>query len=101
MNSLSVRACMHTLSTLHADGVQARGYVAAAACCSAAFRCCVGFAVAGYYYRLDKLTGDEWGCMCPDADFTWKSVAVELMLQYVKRTQGSFIENKVRPDPKP
>ncbi|CDJ29186.1 trehalose-6-phosphate synthase domain-containing protein, putative [Eimeria mitis] len=48
----------------------------------------------GYYYRLDKITGDEWGCMCPDADFTWKSVAVELMLQYVKRTQGSFIENK-------
>ncbi|OEH79151.1 trehalose-6-phosphate synthase domain-containing protein [Cyclospora cayetanensis] len=48
----------------------------------------------GYYYRLDRLTGDEWGCMCPDADFTWKSVAMELMLQYVKRTQGSFIENK-------
>ncbi|CDI79935.1 trehalose-6-phosphate synthase domain-containing protein, putative, partial [Eimeria acervulina] len=45
----------------------------------------------GYYYRLDKLTGDEWGCMCPDADFTWKSVAVELMLQYVKRTQGELL----------
>lgn len=48
----------------------------------------------GYYYRLDKLTGDDWSCMCLDADFMWKSVAMELMLQYVKRTQGSFIENK-------
>ncbi|KAL8430647.1 hypothetical protein Efla_005132 [Eimeria flavescens] len=48
----------------------------------------------GYYYRLDKLTGDDWSCMCPDADFTWKSVAMEMILQYVKRTQGSFIENK-------
>ncbi|KAL8272770.1 hypothetical protein Esti_003320 [Eimeria stiedai] len=48
----------------------------------------------GYYYRLDKLTGDDWSCMCPDADFTWKSIAMEIILQYVKRTQGSFIENK-------
>ncbi|KFG61324.1 trehalose-phosphatase [Toxoplasma gondii RUB] len=32
--------------------------------------------------------------MSRQTDFTWKQVAIELMLQYVKRTQGSFIENK-------
>lgn len=50
---------------------------------------------AGFYYRVPGITGDQWHCMSRQRDFTWKQVAIELMLQYVKRTQGSFIENKV------
>lgn len=49
----------------------------------------------GFYYRVPGITGDQWHCMSRQRDFTWKQVAIELMLQYVKRTQGSFIENKV------
>ncbi|CBZ50187.1 trehalose-6-phosphate synthase of likely plant origin, related [Neospora caninum Liverpool] len=48
----------------------------------------------GFYYRVPGITGDQWHCMSRQTDFTWKQVAIELMLQYVKRTQGSFIENK-------
>ncbi|KFG39981.1 trehalose-phosphatase, partial [Toxoplasma gondii FOU] len=54
----------------------------------------------GFYYRVPGITGDQWHCMSRQTDFTWKQVAIELMLQYVKRTQGSFIENKSCSDSK-
>lgn len=48
----------------------------------------------GFYYKLPIVTGEEWHCMEQNPDFTWKLTAFELMRQFVKRTQGSFIENK-------
>ena len=50
----------------------------------------------GFYYRNPKLSGDKWFCMGSEGDelMAWKNIAFELMVQYVKRTQGSFIENK-------
>lgn len=47
----------------------------------------------GFYYRL-PMTGDQWHCMKPNPDYTWRSYAFEIMRQFVKRTQGSFIESK-------
>ena len=32
--------------------------------------------------------------MVQKPDYSWKSYAFEIMRQFVKRTQGSFIENK-------
>jgi len=48
----------------------------------------------GFYYKLPMATGDQWHCMTQNPDCTWKSYAFEIMRQFVKRTQGSFIENK-------
>ncbi|CAE8675446.1 unnamed protein product, partial [Polarella glacialis] len=48
----------------------------------------------GFYYRLPITTGDKWHCMVQQPDYTWKTHAFEIMRQFVKRTQGSFIENK-------
>lgn len=48
----------------------------------------------GFYYKLPIATGDQWHCMVANPDYTWKSYAFEIMRQFVKRTQGSFIENK-------
>jgi len=48
----------------------------------------------GFYYKLPIATGDQWHCMAQNPDCTWKSYAFEIMRQFVKRTQGSFIENK-------
>lgn len=48
----------------------------------------------GFYYKLPIATGDQWHCMVSKPDNTWKSNAFEIMRQFVKRTQGSFIENK-------
>lgn len=33
--------------------------------------------------------------MAESVDFEWKHIVLELMNQYARRTQGSFIENKV------
>jgi len=48
----------------------------------------------GFYYKLPALTNDQWHCQKSNPDYTWKSYAFEIMRQFVKRTQGSFIENK-------
>mmetsp|Transcript_73598 Transcript_73598/g.204527 ORF Transcript_73598/g.204527 Transcript_73598/m.204527 type:complete len:1125 (+) Transcript_73598:84-3458(+) len=48
----------------------------------------------GFYYKLPLATDDQWHCMVQNPDYTWKSYAFEIMRQFVKRTQGSFIENK-------
>jgi len=48
----------------------------------------------GFYYKLPKETGDHWQCLDPNADYTWKTYAFEIMKQFVKRTQGSRIEHK-------
>lgn len=32
--------------------------------------------------------------MSANVDYTWKKIQFELMKQYVRRTQGTFIENK-------
>eukprot|EP00929_Paragymnodinium_shiwhaense_P113217 TRINITY_DN8147_c0_g2_i1.p1 TRINITY_DN8147_c0_g2~~TRINITY_DN8147_c0_g2_i1.p1 ORF type:complete len:1190 (+),score=229.25 TRINITY_DN8147_c0_g2_i1:170-3739(+) len=48
----------------------------------------------GFYYKLPVVTGQHWHCMVQEPDNTWKSYAFEIMRQFVKRTQGSFIENK-------
>eukprot|EP00443_Scrippsiella_acuminata_P096748 CAMPEP_0115754442 /NCGR_PEP_ID=MMETSP0272-20121206/96873_1 /TAXON_ID=71861 /ORGANISM="Scrippsiella trochoidea, Strain CCMP3099" /LENGTH=978 /DNA_ID=CAMNT_0003199851 /DNA_START=126 /DNA_END=3064 /DNA_ORIENTATION=+ len=47
----------------------------------------------GFYYRLPT-TGGQWKCMKQNPDYTWQSYAFEIMRQFVKRTQGSFIESK-------
>mmetsp|Transcript_26621 Transcript_26621/g.79420 ORF Transcript_26621/g.79420 Transcript_26621/m.79420 type:complete len:1165 (-) Transcript_26621:106-3600(-) len=56
-------------------------------------RICLG-AERGFYYKLPTLTSDQWHCMKSNPDYTWKTYAFEIMRQFVKRTQGSFIENK-------
>jgi len=50
----------------------------------------------GFYYKLPRATGDQWHCMMqdPDSISAWKDHAFEIMRQFKKRTQGSFIENK-------
>eukprot|EP01054_Gregarina_sp_Poly1_P010011 Gregarina_sp_Poly_1__10010@NODE_669_length_6853_cov_407_081344_g505_i0_p1_GENE_NODE_669_length_6853_cov_407_081344_g505_i0NODE_669_length_6853_cov_407_081344_g505_i0_p1_ORF_typecomplete_len1232_score187_84Glyco_transf_20/PF00982_21/3_7e131Trehalose_PPase/PF02358_16/6_3e62CBM_20/PF00686_19/5_7e15Hydrolase_3/PF08282_12/3_5e03Hydrolase_3/PF08282_12/1_3e06Glycos_transf_1/PF00534_20/0_0024TMF_DNA_bd/PF12329_8/0_99TMF_DNA_bd/PF12329_8/7e02_NODE_669_length_6853_cov_407_081344_g505_i015745269 len=48
----------------------------------------------GFYAKIPAVTGNQWSCMSTNEDFTWKTIALELMMQYTKRTQGSFIENK-------
>lgn len=48
----------------------------------------------GFYAKIPSVTGNQWSCMSTNEDFTWKTIALELMMQYTKRTQGSFIENK-------
>lgn len=48
----------------------------------------------GFYYKLPLATGDQWNCMTDKPDSTWKPYAFEIMRQFVKRTQGSFIEDK-------
>lgn len=48
----------------------------------------------GFYYMLPIATGDQWHCMAQNPDYSWKTYAFEVMRQFVKRTQGSFIENK-------
>lgn len=49
----------------------------------------------GFYYKLPMATGDKWQSVIQNnPDCTWKSNAFEIMKQFVKRTQGSFIENK-------
>merc|ERR1719215_2167321 len=45
----------------------------------------------GFYY---KMPAGDWKCMKLDADDTWRSYAFEIMRQFDKRTQGSFVENK-------
>ncbi|CAK9011725.1 unnamed protein product [Durusdinium trenchii] len=48
----------------------------------------------GFFYKLPFSTGGQWHCMVQKPDYDWKSFAFEIMRQFVKRTQGSFIENK-------
>eukprot|EP01053_Blabericola_migrator_P008014 Blabericola_migrator_1__8013@NODE_410_length_8738_cov_113_985353_g323_i0_p1_GENE_NODE_410_length_8738_cov_113_985353_g323_i0NODE_410_length_8738_cov_113_985353_g323_i0_p1_ORF_typecomplete_len1252_score247_50Glyco_transf_20/PF00982_21/3_1e130Trehalose_PPase/PF02358_16/2_7e62CBM_20/PF00686_19/3_2e15Hydrolase_3/PF08282_12/8_6e03Hydrolase_3/PF08282_12/4_2e07Glycos_transf_1/PF00534_20/0_00089_NODE_410_length_8738_cov_113_985353_g323_i014005155 len=48
----------------------------------------------GFYAKIPSVTGSQWSSMSTNEDFTWKTIALELMMQYTKRTQGSFIENK-------
>mmetsp|Transcript_55080 Transcript_55080/g.163977 ORF Transcript_55080/g.163977 Transcript_55080/m.163977 type:complete len:989 (-) Transcript_55080:42-3008(-) len=48
----------------------------------------------GFYYKLPLATGDQWNCMSEKPDSTWRPYAFEIMRQFVKRTQGSFIEDK-------
>lgn len=51
----------------------------------------------GFYFKVPAINGDHWSCVSQRCeDFTWKDIAMELMKQYVKRTQGAFIENKVK-----
>jgi len=47
----------------------------------------------GFHYRL-PMTGFQWQCMKQNPDYTWQSYAFEIMRQFVKRTQGSYIETK-------
>lgn len=49
----------------------------------------------GYHYKLPKLGDeDQWFCLLQQVDSTWKAITFEIMTQYMKRTQGSFIDNK-------
>lgn len=48
----------------------------------------------GFFYKMPFNTGGQWHCMVQRPDYTWKSFAFEIMRNFVKRTQGSFIENK-------
>ena len=50
----------------------------------------------GFFTRLPTLSGDRWSCLLPLSaiDLSWKNATFELMRHYVKRTQGTFIENK-------
>jgi len=48
----------------------------------------------GFFFTVPKITGDAWYCLSRSADLSWKDMALELMTQYVRRTQGSFLENK-------
>mmetsp|Transcript_80297 Transcript_80297/g.167196 ORF Transcript_80297/g.167196 Transcript_80297/m.167196 type:complete len:1183 (-) Transcript_80297:102-3650(-) len=47
----------------------------------------------GFYYRLPSL-GSQWHCMKSDPDDTWQNYTYTIMQQFMKRTQGSFIEMK-------
>jgi trehalose 6-phosphate synthase/phosphatase len=46
----------------------------------------------GFCYKLPSITGD-W-LSDRQVDCTWKTYAFELMRQFVKRTQGAFVEDK-------
>jgi trehalose 6-phosphate synthase/phosphatase len=50
----------------------------------------------GFYLKVPVLTSDEWQCILPSVsiDLSWKTSTLELMKHYVRRTQGTFIENK-------
>jgi len=48
----------------------------------------------GFHYKLPSVTGDQWQLTARQVDSSWKSYAFELMRQFVKRTQGAYIENK-------
>eukprot|EP00927_Polykrikos_kofoidii_P051114 TRINITY_DN4491_c0_g2_i1.p1 TRINITY_DN4491_c0_g2~~TRINITY_DN4491_c0_g2_i1.p1 ORF type:complete len:1149 (-),score=183.37 TRINITY_DN4491_c0_g2_i1:384-3398(-) len=48
----------------------------------------------GFYYKLPIATGEAWHCMLQNPDCTWGSYAWQIMKQFVRRTPGSFIENK-------
>lgn len=49
----------------------------------------------GFHYRVPSLgRKDQWHSLIQQADYTWKSITFEIMTQYAKRTQGSYIENK-------
>lgn len=48
----------------------------------------------GFLYKVPNVTGHQWQTMSRNTDFNWKSLAYEIMKQFVRRTQGSFIENK-------
>jgi len=49
----------------------------------------------GFHYKVPKLGNDQqWYCLLQQVDTTWKTITFEIMSQYMKRTQGSFIENK-------
>ncbi|EZG55250.1 trehalose-6-phosphate synthase [Gregarina niphandrodes] len=47
----------------------------------------------GFYIRSPQHTQNLWQSM-REEDLTWKELALTLMQHYVKRTQGSLIENK-------
>jgi len=47
----------------------------------------------GFHYRVPTRGKDQWFCLLNSADCTWKSITLEIMSQYAKRTQGSYIEN--------
>lgn len=49
----------------------------------------------GFHYKVPKLgNNNQWYCLLQKVDTTWKTITFEIMSQYMKRTQGSFIENK-------
>jgi len=49
----------------------------------------------GFHYKVPKLgNNNQWYCLLQQVDTTWKTITFEIMSQYMKRTQGSFIENK-------
>ncbi|CAK0875950.1 unnamed protein product, partial [Prorocentrum cordatum] len=48
----------------------------------------------GYYYKVPNLWVPQWHCMDLTSDMSWKDQCFAIMAQFVKRTQGSFIENK-------
>jgi len=48
----------------------------------------------GYYFKVPIATGMQWHCMDVHSDMSWKDDCFAIMAQFVKRTQGSFIENK-------
>ncbi|KAF8817824.1 trehalose-phosphatase, partial [Cardiosporidium cionae] len=50
----------------------------------------------GFYYKLQAITNDKWHCVSQNVDFSWKELVLEILNLYVDRTQGSFVENKVR-----
>eukprot|EP00919_Chromeraceae_sp_WS-2016_P046939 GHVR01111332.1.p1 GENE.GHVR01111332.1~~GHVR01111332.1.p1 ORF type:complete len:453 (-),score=105.52 GHVR01111332.1:662-2020(-) len=48
----------------------------------------------GFYFKVPATTGDTWYCLSLNVDLSWKELALELMAQYVRRTQGAVLENK-------
>lgn len=49
----------------------------------------------GFYYKLPMGGSSEnWHCIMPNIDMKWKDFAFQIMQQFSKRTQGTFIENK-------
>jgi trehalose 6-phosphate synthase/phosphatase len=48
----------------------------------------------GFYIKLPVITNEAWRCVGQGTDDLWMIYAFQLMKQFVKRTQGSFIENK-------
>jgi trehalose 6-phosphate synthase/phosphatase len=51
----------------------------------------------GFHYKLPSVTGAAWRCssdMHESTTSSWQSYSYQLMRQFVKRTQGAYIENK-------
>jgi trehalose 6-phosphate synthase/phosphatase len=51
----------------------------------------------GFHYKLPSVTGTAWRCSSETHESTtsaWQSYSYQLMRQFVKRTQGAYIENK-------